>query len=286
MPLVINTNTMSINAQRNLTINTKRLSTSMERLSSGYRINRAGDDAAGLQIATNLRSQVEGSKKAMDNVLDGINVLNIADGGLGTITENLQRMRELAVQAANDTYDASSRTSLKQEMDALSNEIARIASSTEFNGVLLLNGSTNGAGNFVLQVGANDSATVDVIDVGASGAFGAVNNVAMNVDPPDLLVTNNTLARATLTNIDAALVTINNQRADIGAIVNRLEKAASNLSTAIENISSAESRIRDVDVAKESAELVRNQILQQSAGAILSQANTAPQIALQLLQGG
>ena len=284
MPLVINTNTMSINAQRHLTTNTKRLSTSMERLSSGYRINRAGDDAAGLQIATNLRSQVEGSKKAMDNVLDGVNVLNIADGALGTITENLQRMRELTVQAANDTYDASSRASLKQEMDALSNEIERIATSTEFNGVMLLDGSTNGANNFILQVGANNGA-VDIIDIGGTGAFADVDVATMNVNPPDLLVTNNTLARATLTNIDAALVTINNQRADIGAIVNRLEKAASNLSTAIENIASAESRIRDVDVAKESAELVRNQIMQQAAGSVLSQANTAPQIALQLIQG-
>ena len=281
MPLVINTNTMSINAQRNLTNNTKKLSTSMERLSSGYRINRAGDDAAGLQIATNLRSQVEGSKKAMDNVLDGINVLNIADGALGTITENLQRMRELAVQAANDTYDASSRASLKQEMDALAFEIERIATSTEFNGVFLLNGSTPA---FTLQVGANNG-TVDIIDIGATGAFDDVDVATMGVDNANITVTNNTNARATLAALDAALVTVNNQRADIGAIVNRLEKAASNLSTSIENIASAESRIQDVDVAKESAELVRNQILQQSAGAILSQANTAPQIALQLIQG-
>ncbi len=285
MPLVINTNTASINAQRNLGINTNMLAKSIERLSSGFRINKAGDDAAGLQISENLRSQIRGSKKALDNVQDGINVLNIADGALGTVTENLQRMRELAVQAANDTYDTSSRTAIETELDQLASEITRIADSTQYNGVNLINGSQNGSGNMVLQVGYDNNQAQNTIDVGNTGAFADVDAAALSVDDANIVVTNNTTARSALGNIDSAISTVNTQRANIGAIINRLERAATNLSTQIENTSSAESRIRDVDVASESASLVKFQILQQSSSAMLAQANQFPSIALQLLGG-
>lgn len=285
MPLVINTNVASINAQRNLGNNTNMLARSIERLSSGYRINRAGDDAAGLQISEKLRSQIQGSKKALDNVQDGSNVLNIADGALATITENLQRMRELSVQAANDTYDPTARAAIEQELDQLASEITRISDSTQFNGVSLLDGSINGSGNMVLQVGFGNNSSQNIIDVGGTGAFADTDAAALGVDDANIDVTNNTNARNAINSIDTALNNVTTQRTFIGATINRLERAATNLSTQIENVSAAESRIRNVDVAAESAELVRNQILQQSSAAMLSQANQFPSIALQLLGG-
>ncbi len=283
MPLMINTNVMSLNAQRNLTTNTNGLAKSMERLSSGFRINRAGDDAAGLQISENLRAQIRGSKKAMDNVQDGINVLSIADGAMGSITENLQRMRELAVQGANDTYDSTSRTAIETELDQLSAEVTRISDATEFNGVNLLNGSVNGSGNFVLQIGPDNTSGTNTIDVGNLGVFADLDAAALNVEDADLDVSNNTVARTTIQNVDAALSTVNTRRATLGAVMNRLERASTNLGISIENLSASESRIRNVDVASESAELVRNQILQQASAAMLSQANQSSGIALSLL---
>ncbi len=284
MPLAINTNVMSLNAQRNLSINTNNLAKSLERLSSGFRINRGADDAAGLQVSENLRAQIRGSKAALANVQDGMNVLNIADGALGVITENLQRMRELTVQAGNDTYDVAQRTAIKQELDARAADITRISDAVEFNGVFLLDGSSDGATNFVLQVGANDSAANDTIDVGATGAFADTDAAALAVNAAATNVTDNPNSLTTLTAIDAAIVTVNTQRATIGSIVNQLESAEQNLSLGIENLSSSESRIRNVDVASESANLTRNQILQQASAAMLSQANQAPSLALSLLQ--
>ncbi len=284
MPLVVNTNVSSLNSQRNLSINTTNLSRSLERLSSGFRINRASDDAAGLQVSENLRAQIRGSKAALANVQDGINVMNIADGALGVITDNLQRMRELTVQAANDTYDVNQRTAIKQELDARAADITRISDAVEFNGVFLLDGSSDGATNFVLQVGANDSAANDTIDVGATGAFADTDAAALAVNAAATNVTDNANSLTTLTAIDAAIVTVNTQRATIGSVVNQLESAGQNLSIGIENLSSSESRIRNVDVAAESAELTRNQILQQASATMLAQANQAPSLALSLLQ--
>ncbi len=285
MPLVVNTNVSSLNAQRNLSINTGNLGKSLERLSSGFRINRAGDDAAGLQVSENLRAQIRGSKAALANVQDGINVLNIADGAMSVITENLQRMRELTVQAANDTYDVNQRTAIKQELDARATDITRISDVVEFNGVFLLNGDSDAGGNgFILQVGANDAAANDTIDVGASGAFADVDATVLGVDAGSTNVTDNGNALTTLTALDAAIVTVNTQRATLGSVVNQLESAGQNLSIGIENLSSSESRIRNVDIAAESAELVRNQILQQASATVLAQANQAPSLALQLIQ--
>ena len=285
MSLVVNTNVSSLTSQRHLSINTKSLNRSIERLASGFRINRAGDDAAGLQVAENLSSQVRGSKKALANVQDGINVLSIADGTLSVMTEHLQRMRELTVQAANDTYDATQRSAIKQELDSRASDITRISNATQFNGVFLLDGSTDGAGNFVLQVGPNAVAANDTIDIGATGAFAQVDDASLGIDSASTNVTTNTNSLTTLTAIDAAITQVNTQRATLGSIVNQLESSARNLMVNIENMSASESRVRDVDVAAESAELVRSQILQQSSATVLAQANQAPTLALQLLQG-
>ena len=278
MALTINTNPMSLNSQRNLAINTSNLSKSMERLSSGYRINRAGDDAAGLQISENLRAQIRGSKQALNNVQDGINVLNIADGAMQSITNNLQRMRELSVQAANDTYGATERTAIDAEMDQLALEITRVSDATEFNGVNLL---TGGAAAFNIQLGPESAAATNSLDVGGLGVFADIDATALGVNA--LNVTDTTNAQTSINSIDVALGTVNSRRGTIGAVSNRLESAAQNLMVSIENMSSTESRIRNVDVASESAELVRHQILQQASAAMLSQANQAPGLALSLL---
>ncbi len=289
MPLIINTNVASLNSQRHLGNNTNALQKSMEKLSSGFRINRASDDAAGLQLSENLRTQIRGSKKAMDNIQDGLNVLNIVDGAYQQITESLQRMRELAVQAANDTYDVAQRDAIKAEIDQQINEINRIAAATEFNGVKLMNGTST---SFVIHLGPNDVAAEDQLNLAtAAGAanspFATANASALAADltATGLFVSSAGAALAAITDIDAALARVNTRRGSIGAFANRLEGAANNLSIAIENLSSSESRIRNVDVASESAQLVRNQILQQAAASMLSQANQSPSLALQLLQG-
>lgn len=280
MPLNINTNVSSLNAQRYLNSNSTMLGKSMEKLSSGYRINRAGDDAAGLALSEKLRSQIRGSQKAADNVQDGINVLNIADGALQSVTDYLQRMRELAVQAGNDTYNTAQRSSMKAEFDQLASGINQIASATQFNGVKLLNGA---ATSLKLQIGANDTSGVDTLDVGKAGAFGAVDTTTLSVG--SLTLSSNSAALATITALDKAIGTVNKQRGTIGALSNRLETTATNLATNVENTSASESRIRNVDVASESAKMSQYQILQQAAAAMLTQANQAPQLALQLLRG-
>jgi flagellin len=281
MPLNINTNVASLNAQRFLTNNTSMLSKSMEKLSSGYRINRAGDDAAGLALSEKLRSQIRGSQKAADNVQDGINVLNITDGAMQSVTDYLQRMRELAVQAGNDTYNTAQRSSMKAEFDQLKSGINQIAASTEFNGVKLMNGDTT---SMKLQIGANDVSGVDTIDLQSSSVFNTATTDALGVSS-SLGLSSNSAALATITALDTAISTINTRRGAIGALSNRLETTATNLATNVENTSASESRIRNVDVASESAKMSQYQILQQAAAAMLTQANQAPQLALQLLKG-
>ncbi len=277
MPLVINTNVTSLNAQRNLSTNTFNLNKSLEKLSSGYRINRASDDAAGLQISESLRAQIRGSKKALDNTQDGLNVMNIVDGAYQTIQNNLQRIRELAVQGANDTNATAQRNAINQEIDALRADIDRIAGGTQFNNVSLI-GATAPA-SYIIQVGPNSTVN-DEIDVGSV----LLNTTSASLGLGAAAGTNTNAAYQTyITNTDTALTNLNTQRAGVGAFANRLESAASNLSISIENLSASESRIRNVDVASESAEMIRNQILQQSSAAILSQANQAPSLALQLL---
>jgi flagellin len=276
MSLIINTNVASLNSQRYLSRNTNALNKSMEKLSSGFRINRAGDDAAGLALSESLRTQIRGSKKALDNAQDAINLLNLADGALQQIQDNLQRMRELAVQAANDTYSSEQRTAMQTEFNQLIEDNYRIMQATKFNGAVVF------GSNKTFQIGANNVANVDTIQVTGAAANNALGTVA-NVATANW--TNSADAVASITAVDSSITGLNTQRGNLGAFVNRLESAANNLAIAVENYSAAESRIRNVDVAAESSNLTRNQILQQAAAAMLSQANATPQIALSLLRG-
>jgi flagellin len=280
MPVYINTNVATLTAQRSLNNNVNILNKSLEKLSTGFRINRANDDAAGLQISELLRAQIRGSQKAMDNTQDGINVLNIADGAYNTITDSMQRIRELVVQGANDTNGADQRNAIKSELDQLSSEIDRIINTTKFNGKTLLNGSES---TYQIQVGANGTGN-DLINVGSIFANNLTAN--LNVDVANLSVNSTTNAHSTLNKLDSAIGTITSRRATLGAFINRLEATTSNLAISIENQQSAEARLRNVDVAAESARLVSSQILQQAAASILSQANQSPTLALSLLRGG
>jgi flagellin len=279
MPLYINTNVSSLTAQRSLNFNAVSLSKSLEKLSTGFRINRANDDAAGLQISELLRSSIRGSQKALDNAQDGINVLNIADGAYETITNSVQRVRELVVQASNDTNGTSQRDAIKSELDQLSSEIDRIINTTKFNGKTLLDGTNS---TYHLQVG-DKGTTNDQISVGA--VFSNILTTNLQIDTTNLSVNTTTNAQLTLNRLDTAIGTITSRRATLGAFINRLEATVSNLSISIENQQAAEARVRNVDVAAESSKLVSNQILQQAAASILSQANQTPSLALSLLRG-
>ncbi len=278
MPLVINTNVSAINAQRNLATNGNNLNRSFERLSSGFRINRAADDAAGLQISEGLRSQIRGVNQAINNASDGYNMLSVAEGSLSVIQDNLQRIRELTVQAANDTNGTSQREAITQEIQARMDDIDRIAGAAEFNGNKLLDGS---ASSFFIQVGAGTDASLDTINIGSALAD-ATATAGLGLGSVD--VSNNSAALSFLTDVDAALSTVGELRATIGSFQNRLDSAINNLAITAENFEAAESRIRNVDVAKESANLTKYQILQQASASILSQANQSPQLALSLLR--
>jgi len=283
MPINVNTNVQSLNAQRLLTQNTMGLNKSLEQLASGFRINKSSDDAAGLQISEVLRSQIRGSEKANDNVQDGINVLNTADGSLSTITDNLQRMRELAVQGANDTLGVDQRSAINKELLQLTNDIDRIAKSTEFNGKKLF----SSVATFKIQVGAESASGTNILDIGsAQSALGTLSKTSLGIGSGTVVafgVTTNASSLKAISKIDIALQRVGNRRASIGALTNRLGSASQNLAISIENYSASESRIRNVDVAKESANMTKNQILQQAAATVLSQANQSPQLALKLL---
>ncbi len=283
MPIIVNTNIASMSAQRHLGSNTNALNKSLEKLSSGFRINRASDDAAGLQISENLRAQIRGSKKALDNVQDGINMLNIVDGAFQSVGDNFQRIRELAVMGANDTYDVTARDALEKEMVQLYEDIVRISETTSFNGVDLLNSNT--PATYIIQVGANTTVNDEIDIAGMLGDDPPVDLLLNTFIPPFDFLTHAD-ADFIIDSIDYASGRLLARRAQLGAIVNRLESAAQNLQISIENQSAAESRIRDADIALETASMTRNQILQQSSAAILQQANQVPSLALQLLQGG
>jgi flagellin len=288
MGININTNVQSLNAQRVLGSNVKSLGKSLEKLSSGYRINRASDDAAGLQISEGLRSQIRGSDQANSNVQDGINVLNTTDGSLETITNNLQRVRELAVQGGNDTLSTDQRSAIDKEIQQLAKDVTRIASASQFNKKDLLNGATS---SLKIQVGANVTSATNTIDLATAGTnpFADSRATALNLlgagDAVKLSVKSNGSSLKTLSIVDAALQTVQNRRASIGALTNRLEGASTNLQISSENFSSSESRIRNTDIAKESANLTKNQVLQQASAQILGQANQTSQLALSLLKG-
>lgn len=274
MGLRVNTNVASVNAQRNLVNTTDRLNRSLERLSSGLRITRASDDAAGLAISERFRAEIRSLAQAQRNANDGVSMLQIAEGALNETSGILIRLRELAIQSANGTLGSGERNTLNDEFQALVGEISRIAAVTEFNGTQVLNGGSGVSVTF--QIGtnntANDRITVTGVDATASG-----------VGVSGLSITTVSGAQAALSSIDAAIDTVSNLRAQFGAAQNRLESAIRSIAVAIENTTAAESRIRDVDVASETAELTRNQVLQQAGVAVLAQANVSTQAALRLL---
>jgi flagellin len=283
----INTNVQSLNAQRNLTMSQGSLSTSMQRLSSGLRVNSAKDDAAGLAIAERMSTQVKGMNVAIRNANDGISLTQTAEGALGRIGENLQRMRELAVQAANDTNSTSDRTALDGEYKQLAAENLRVIENTKFNGQSLLTGSGGASGTFSFQVGANTSADnqISITTTSVASAMGSNTQGAdASLAGAGASAITATTARTTMDNIDAAITAVNTQRGSFGASQNRFDTVVANLRVASENQASARGRIMDADFAQETSNLSRGQILQQAGTAMIAQANQLPQGVLSLLR--
>ena len=274
MGLRVNTNVTSINAQRNLSQVTGKLSTNFRRLSTGLRISSASDDAAGLAISERLRSQVRSLDQAKRNANDGISLVQTAEGALNEVSSILTRLRELSIQASNGTVSNADKDTLDEEFQSLVNEIDRIGNSTEFNDIALLDGSST---TVSFQVGFGTTAGVDTLDVSLGEAR------ATNLGLATLDIGSGGSTNAAITNIDAAINTISGLRGSLGAVQNRLGSTINNLAIQTENLSAAESRIRDVDVAYETAQLTRNNILQQASISVLAQANAQPQSALQLL---
>jgi flagellin len=276
MGLRINTNTASLNAQRNLRTSKLGLDKSLERLSSGYRINRAGDDAAGLAISENLRAQIRGLKQAQRNAQDGVSLIQVAEGSLNEISSILIRLRELAVQAASDTIGPVERQFLNVEYDQLVSEVDRIADGTEFNGTLLLSGT----GSILdFQVGTRNDPNIDRLSFDASKAD--ANSAALGVNLTS--VADKASAQNSLSAIDSAIVSVSAMRADFGAVQNRLQSTINNLAVSLENMAAANSRIRDVDIAEETAEMTMNNVLLNAGSSVLAQANQTSQVALGLL---
>ena len=276
MGLRINTNTASLNSQRTLWNTKLSLDKSLEKLSSGYRINRAGDDAAGLAISENLRSQIRGLKQASRNANDGVSLVQVAEGAMNEISSTLIRLRELAVQSASDTIGPIERQFLNVEYDQLVSEIDRISDSTEFNGTQLLAG-TGSIMDF--QVGIRNNPEIDRISFDSSKAD--ANSAALGVNLSS--VADKASAQNALSSIDTAIMSVSAMRADFGALQNRLQTTISNIQNGVENMSAANSRIRDVDVAEETSEMTRNNILLQAGTSVLAQANQSANVALGLL---
>ncbi|WP_435274297.1 flagellin domain-containing protein [Psychrobium sp. nBUS_13] len=274
MALFVSTNTASLNGQNNLNKSTMGLQTSMQRLSSGMRINSAKDDAAGLQISNRLTSQINGLGVAQRNAQDGISMAQTAEGALQESTNILQRMRDLSVQSANGSNSVEDRTSINKEIIALQTELTRISDKTSFGDRALLSGSFSAGVTFQVGAKANETITVKMGDLDAA---------ALSVDAAVLNVTTQTGAQSAITSIDKAIAKVDSTRADLGAVQNRFEHTISNLANVQENVAASRSRIRDTDFATETAAMTKNQILQQAGTSILAQANQLPQAALSLL---
>lgn len=277
MGLRINTNVAAINARRMLTNSTENTQKSLERLSSGSRINKSGDDAAGLAISENLRAQIRGLRQAKRNASDGISLVQVTEGGLNEVSNILIRLRELAVQAASDTIGDTERSFTDREFQSLKQEIQRISESTNFNGIPLLSGREQ---PIDIQVGIYNTGN-DRLSYDTKFADSRLESLGLTEDT----VSNKLGAQMTLGNVDASLRRVNEVRSTLGAMQNRLASTINNLAIYDENLSAANSRIRDVDVAEESSELVKQNILQQAGVSVLSQANSSQQMALKLLQG-
>jgi flagellin len=269
MSLRINSNVEAFNAHRQLAATSERASKSMERLSSGYRINRAADDAAGLAISEKLRGQIRGLSQAQRNAQDGVSLVQTAEGSLNEVHSMLQRVRELAVQYQNGTLSTSDKAAITAEAKQLSQEIERIGKGADFNGIKLLDGSQT---TISFQVGANDNDTIAVTTASLGQTVGGTVG--------DINITTST----SIAGIDKAIEAVSTLRGSFGAVQNRLEHTLNNLATYQENLTASESRIRDVDMASEMVEFSKNQILQQAGTSMLAQANQAPQAVLSLLR--
>ena len=285
MALMINTNVASLNAQNSLLKSGNALSKTFERLSTGMRINRASDDAAGLSISQKMTAQIRGTNQAVRNSNDAISLVQVAEGALDETHNALQRMRELAVQAASDTMTSSDRADAWDEMTQLACEIDRIATQTEFNGKVLLGGTTAVSLELKFHIGAETGQTLDVaIGVAGNSAIGITSALETTTDVAAMsAVPAQSLANSVIAMMDLAIASVSDIRSELGAVQNRLDSIVSNLSNVSENTSAARSRIMDADVAAETSSLTKNAILQQAGAAILAQANQQPQLALQLL---
>ncbi|HAU92077.1 flagellin [Alteromonas oceani] len=275
MSLYVNTNVSALNAQRQLLSSSNGLDTAFERLSSGFRINSAADDAAGLQISDRMTSQIQGLDQAVRNANDGISLAQTAEGAMQEITTALQRIRVLAIQSQNGINTSADRLALQKEVSALKTEISRIATTSQFGGVDILTGGYSA--RFLVGANAGQTISVNISRTGGYGFSGLTNGQS------DLSIASAATASAALTTIDSAISAIDAKRADLGAIQNRFQSTIRNLSNISENVSAARSRIRDTDFATETAQLTRFQIIQQASTTVLSQANQRPQAALSLL---
>ena len=294
MSLVINHNLMAMNAARSLGQTYNRLSTSVSRLASGLRINSAADDAAGLAIREMMRTDIRVLNQGVRNANDAISLIQTADGALSVIDEKLTRMKELAEQAATGTYTSAQRLIMDSEYQAMASEISRIAMATDFNGVKLLDGSLSGSAlggapgsQMKIHFGTGNSSVEDYYYIRIGNATASALGLGNSVSPnkAGFTISTQSAAQAALEAIDIAVQSKDTVRASLGAVSNRLSNTISNLSIQAENLQAAESRISDVDVATEMTEFTRNQILTQAAVAMLAQANSLPQLALQLING-
>lgn len=276
MGLRIATNTTALNAQRQMAITRLNLDKTLERLASGSRINHAGDDAAGLAISENLRAQIRGMRQSKRNALDGVSLIQVSEGGLNEISNMIIRLRELAIQAASDTIGDTERQFADREFQSLKQEIDRIANVTQFNGNPLLNGK---AGIFEIQVGTHNNPILDRVVYNGERSDASLDALKLGGES----VATKQGAQLSLAVIDDALIRVNSIRADLGALQNRLQSTINNLAISDENLSAANSRIRDTDVAEEVSEMTKQNILMQAGIAVLGQANSTNSHALKLL---
>ena len=274
--MIVQHNMTALNANRQLGVSNSSLAKSTEKLSSGYRINRAGDDAAGLSISEKMRGQIRGLNQASTNAQDGVSLIQTAEGALNEIHSVLQRMRELTVQAANDTNVTADRTAIKAEQESLTAEITRIASQTQFNTMNLLDGTFSGK-ELNLQVGANKDQKIGF-------SISAMNASGLGVDSANNNMATYTAATSFISVIDSAISKVSTQRSNLGAIQNRLEHTIANADNTSENLQAAESRIRDVNMADEMVKYSKSSILQQAGQSMLAQANQSTQGVLSLLR--
>src|SRR3954469_4786471 len=279
MGLRIATNTTALNAQRQMATTRGNLDKSLEKLASGSRINHAGDDAAGLAISENLKAQIRGIRQAKRNGLDGVSLIQVSEGGLNEISNMLTRLRELAIQAASDTIGDTERQFTDREFQSLKQEIDRIANITQFNGTPLLNGK---AGIFEIQVGTHNNPLLDRVVYNAERSDASLDALKLGGES----VATKQGAQLALSVLDESLVRINSIRSDLGALQNRLQSTINNLAIMDENLSTANSRIRDTDMAEEVSEMTKHNILMQSGISVLGQANQTAGSALKLLQNG